>query len=128
MKKNNYLEDKPYLKKVVFVVFLVIPILLALIFETRDYFLDKEISKNIVVSKGIVIKVKYGRNALIYWKFKANGIIYNNYTANTRQFNFVKFCPNKSCLGDSVIVEYSKLNPENNRIVIGGMRSYGKML
>lgn len=124
MKENNSIENNPKIKKIAVAILFGVPILLAVLINMRDKARDKEIDNNIGKVKGVITGVRYGRSPDITWKYKVEGIIYEGYALDTKQFNFVKRCPDRSCVGDSVEIEYSTKNPERSRLVFHGMRSY----
>lgn len=124
MMRENKIENNPKLKKMAIIALFGVPILLGIFFEIRLYFFNSEITDNKSLTKGVITQVKYGRNSLIYWSYKVNGINYAKYAAETRQFDFLKYCPDYSCLGDTVEVEYSIKSPEKSRLIFHGMRSY----
>lgn len=106
------------------IIFVVVPIFIGILVEIKNYKREENISQNKATTKGIIIKVSYGRSPEITWRYWVKGVCYEMDALDTRQFNFVKFCEDKSCLGDSVLVEYNRIDPSESRIVFHEMKSY----
>lgn len=125
VRQNNFKKGISPAKIIIITLFIILPIVIGIYCEIRDYNKDYDISKNTATCKGVITDIYIGRNPTISWKYKVGNQEYEGYTLDTKQFNFIQHCPDeKSCLGDSFIVEYSKVNPQNSRLIINGMKSY----
>jgi len=106
------------------ILFVILPIIIGVWVEIKNHIRESNIETNTGKTKGVIIEIKNGKSPWIAWRYCIKNKCYEGSALDTREFNFLKFCENSSCLGDSVLVEYNTKNPEESRIVFHGMKSF----